>query len=249
MKKVHDAAGWCGFAVLLLAGAVAGADEVYLKGGGRLSGKIVSRTATTIEVDVGAGKIGVPASSVLRIEEGRSPLHEFEERAGTLAAGDVEGWIALGDWAKSHGLSAQAREAYHRALTASPLDPRANAALGNVQVDGRWMSEDESYRAKGYVQYQGEWMTPVEHEAILRERAAQAEADRRQAESDARVRDAEARAREAEARAAQVEAEAATEPVPEGIPLWWGWGPGPVLWPTQPVSGPSRPVARPSPRN
>ena len=80
------------------------ADEVYLKGGGQLSGKITSRTATTIEVEVGAGRIGVPASSVLRIEEGRSPLHEFEERAGALAASDVEGWLALGDWARAKGL-------------------------------------------------------------------------------------------------------------------------------------------------
>jgi len=69
--------------------AAASADEVFLKGGGQLSGRIVTRTATTVEVDVGAGRIGVPASSVLRIEEGRSPLHEYEERAGRLAAADV----------------------------------------------------------------------------------------------------------------------------------------------------------------
>ena len=62
--------------------AAASADEVFLKGGGQLSGRIVSRTATTVEVDVGAGRIGVPASSVVRIEEGRSPLQEYEERAG-----------------------------------------------------------------------------------------------------------------------------------------------------------------------
>ena len=91
-------------AAVLLASA-ASPDEVFLKGGGQLSGKIVSRTAATIEVDVGAGKIGVPASSVLRIEEGRSPLHEFADRAGGLAAADVHGWLALGDWAKGRGLS------------------------------------------------------------------------------------------------------------------------------------------------
>src|SRR5512134_2912494 len=125
-------------AAVLLAGAAA-ADEVFLKGGGRLSGRIVSRTASTIEVDVGAGRIGVPVSSVLRIEEGRSPLHEYEERAGRLAAGDVEGWLALARWAESRGLGTQAREAYNRALAASPGDPRANEALGNVQVNGRWV--------------------------------------------------------------------------------------------------------------
>ena len=70
---------------------VASADEVFLKSGGRLSGRIVSRTATTVEVDVGAGRIAVPASSVVRIEEGRSALQEYEERAGRLPAGDADG--------------------------------------------------------------------------------------------------------------------------------------------------------------
>src|SRR5512143_1952011 len=138
-------------AVFLL--EVAAADEVYLKGGGQLSGRIVSRSATTIEVDVGAGRIGVPASSVVRIEEGRSALQEYEERALHLAPGDVEGWLALGEWASARGLSTQAREAYHRVLAVSPEEPRANAALGNVQLDGHWMSEDESYRARGFVWY------------------------------------------------------------------------------------------------
>jgi len=59
-------------AVVVLAAALvpaAGqADEVYLKSGGQLSGRIVSRTATSVEVDIGAGRITVPASSVVRIE-------------------------------------------------------------------------------------------------------------------------------------------------------------------------------------
>src|SRR5262245_35352817 len=129
-----------GFAAALLPLA-AGADEVFLKSGGQLSGRVVSRTATIIEVDVGAGRITVPMSSVLRIEEGRSALQAYEERAGRIAAGDVEGWLALGQWASERGLGTQAREAYHRALSASPNDPRANAALGNVQMGGRWLSQ------------------------------------------------------------------------------------------------------------
>jgi hypothetical protein len=235
--------------ILLLAAvllpAAATADEVFLKGGGQLSGKIVSRSATTIEVDVGAGRIGVPASSVVRIEEGRSPLQEYEERAGRIAAGDVEGWVVLAGWAEARGLGSQAREAYHRALAASPDDPRANEALGNVRMNGRWVSEDESYKARGYVQYEGDWITPAEHEAILRERAAE---DARERE----VRAAESRAQEAEARAAEAEArarEAETEQASEGIPLWYGWGAGPAYWPTGPVVrppvAPNRPVARP----
>ena len=235
--------------ILLLAGVilpgVAAGDEVFLKSGGQLSGRIVSRTATTVEVDVGAGRIKVPASSVVRIEEGRSPLQEYEERAGRLAPADGDGWVALGEWAAARGLGTQASEAYHRALAAAPDDPRANEALGNVRMGGGWVSEDESYRARGYVQYQGEWITPAEHEAILRDRAAEDARDRERRAAESRVREAEARAEEAEARAREAEAEQASE----GIPLWYGWGAGPVSWPVGPIvrPDPPRPAPRPQP--
>jgi len=237
---------------ILLAAALvpvaASADEVFLKGGGRRSGRVVSRSAEKVEVDVGAGRIAVPASSVLRIEEGRSPLQDYEERAGRLAAGDVEGWIALAEWASARGLGTQASEAYRRALAVSPDDPRANEALGNVRMDGRWVSQDESYRAKGYVQYEGEWITPAEHEVLLRERTEEDARERERQQAETRVREAEARAAEAEARAREAEAQQASE----GIPLWYGWGAGPAYWPSGPIvrppAAPSHPIARPVPR-
>jgi hypothetical protein len=193
----------------------------------------------------------LPATSVLKIGEGRSPLQEYEERAAAIAAGDADAWVALGKWADEKGLGSQAREAYNRALAVSPLDPRANEALGKVLVDGRWVSEDESYRAKGYVPFEGDWITPAEHDAILRERAASDEADRQRREADARVREAEARAADAEARAKEAEAQQASD----GVPLWYAWGGGPWYWPSappnRPVTPPSRPITppnRPAPR-
>ena len=218
-----------GLAAAVLPWAAA-ADEVYLKSGGQLSGRIVSRTADMIEVDIGAGRIAVSKSTVLRIEEGRSPLQEFEERAARIAPNDIEAWIALGDWASSRGLSSQAREAYTRVLSVSPNEARANTALGNVQVNGRWVSEDEGYRARGYVRFEGEWITPAEHEAIMRERSLEADQERvRQAE--AKAQEAEARAQEAEDRAKEAEARAQeAQGTTDGLPLWYGWGVGPVSW-------------------
>jgi hypothetical protein len=222
--------------------AAALADEVFLKSGGRLSGRIVSRTASSIEVDVGAGKVTVPASSVLKIEEGHSALQEYEDRASHIPPGDVEGWIGLAQWASGQGLGAQATAAYNRALSAAPNDPRANAGVGNVQVDGRWVNEDEGYRARGYVRFEGEWMTPAEHEAVLRERAAEATHERERQAADTRAREADARAQEAEARAKKAEADAAAaQQANEGLPFWYGWGTGPVMWPSTPVV--SHPIA------
>lgn len=222
-------------------GAVA--DDVYLKSGGQVSGRIIERTATTIKVDVGAGEITVPTSSVVKVVERKSPLHEYQERAGKIPANDVEGWLTLGEWASAQGLGSQAKEAYNRALSASPGDPRANAGLGRTQVDGRWLSEDESYQARGYVRYGGEWMTPNEHEALLREREMEAQVEHQRQQADAAAREAEARASEADARARQAEAEAAEAASDNGIPLWYGWGAGPAVWPSGPVIYPTtRPV-------
>lgn len=217
------------------------ADDIYLKSGGQVSGRIVERTATTIAVDIGAGRITVPTSSVVKVVEGRSPLHEYEERATRIPANDVEGWLSLGEWASAQGLGSQAREAYNRALSASPGDPRANAALGRTQVDGRWLSEDESYQAKGYVRYGGEWMTPAEHEAILREQAVESQIAQQRQQADMAAREAEARAAEADARAREAEAKA--EEAANGLPLWYGWGAGPVAWPSGPILNyPTTPV-------
>jgi hypothetical protein len=211
-----------------------------------------------VEVDVGAGLVSVRMESVARIERERSKLDEFDERTATLGTRDREGWLALGRWASAQGLGKQARQAYEHVLSFAPSDPEANRALGRVELDGRWVPEDEAYAARGYVRFEGEWVTPAERQAILDERAAQAEADRRQVENDARVRDAELRAEEAEARAAEAEQRAAeAEQAVVGIPLWWGaWGPGPPVWPPnvlpphppRPPTPPRPPPRSPAPR-
>jgi tetratricopeptide repeat protein len=222
----------------------AAADDIYLTSGGQVSGRIVERTATAIAIDIGAGRITVPTSSVVKVVEGKSPLHEYEERAGRIPASDVEGWLALGEWASAQGLGSQAKEAYNRALAVAPGDPRANAALGRTQVDGRWLSEDESYQARGYVRFGGEWMTPAEHEAILRERQVESQIEQQRQQADMAAREAEARAAEADARARQAEAEAEeAASAANGIPLWYGWGAGPTVWPSGPIINyPTTPV-------
>ena len=48
--------------------ALARADEVFLKSGGRLSGQVVSEDGRSVVLEVGPGRVSVPAASVLRIE-------------------------------------------------------------------------------------------------------------------------------------------------------------------------------------
>lgn len=210
---------WMLLLLLLLPSALA-ADTVFLKGGGKVSGRIVTRTETEVQVEVGAGTIEVSMANVDRIEEGPSALSEYARRAAALGPKDAVRWRELGRWARAQGLNTQARQAYEKVLAIAPGDPEANEALGQVQVGGRWVSEEESYRARGYVKFEGEWMTPSERQAISQDRSAASEADRARRE-DQQAREAEERARKQEAAREE----------DEGIPLYWGWGTGPAAWP------------------
>ena len=92
-------------AAVLLATAPALGDEIYLKGGGRVSGRIVERTATRVAIETGPGRVTLPLTRVERIVEGRSTIEAFAEQAADLAAGDVAGWADLARRAEQLGES------------------------------------------------------------------------------------------------------------------------------------------------
>jgi hypothetical protein len=236
------------FAVVL-ASAPAPPDEVLLRGGGRVSGVIVERTESRVAIETGPGRVTLPMSRVVRIVESRSALEAFAERAAALGPGDVDGWAALARWAEERELLTQARLAWQQVLAFDPGHPDANAGLGRVSFDGVWMSAEDAYRTRGYVSFEGRWLTPAEHEAAVRERAADQAAALVAREADLRVREAEARAREAEARAR--EAEAAADQSATGIPLGYvyggygyGYGLGGAVVPPLRPSHPARPGDR-----
>ncbi len=220
-------------ALLMLSAATlaapAVADEIFLRGGGRVSGVIVQRTAEAITIETAPGLLTLSVKRVEKIVEARSAVEEFQDRASRLAPGDVNGWAALARWAADHDLVTHSREAWQRVLAVDPAHPEANTALSRVQLGGEWVTESEAYRARGYVEYEGRWVTPAEHEALLQQEAAEEAARLQNREAELRVREAEARAREAEAHAR--EAESAGSTPDEGIPLWWGWGGGVPLYP------------------
>jgi hypothetical protein len=225
-----------GVAIIALAAAPLLADDVYLRGGGQITGEIVERTADSVTVDVGGGTLTVRTSSIVRIEESVSPVEEYRARAARIREGDVEGWRELARWATGGALGTMASQAWSKVVAIVPDDPEANRALGRVQLDGRWVSEEESYRARGYVKFESEWMTPGEQQAILGDRRAREEADR-QAEA-ARLQAEEQAKKEREAREAAEHDIWRGSAVP-GDATYWPWGSGIVYWPATPVQPPA----------
>jgi hypothetical protein len=214
--------------LLLLMPGLLLADVVHLKGGAKFTGRILDQNEEQVTIHVGYGSITVSMERVERIELGRSPFDEYEERAGKLDPMDVNGWRDLARWAAVQGLSVQSQAAYQKVLALAPDDPQAREALGYVRVDGRWVTEEESYRARGYVKYEGEWMSPAEVQA------AQNAAARDQARDEAAKRASDAEYEASMERLRQKEAASAAQS--KEFMEWkadpvYGWGYGVTAWP------------------
>jgi hypothetical protein len=216
--------------IIALVAAPVFADDIYLRGGGQITGQIIEQTEDSVTVDIGGGTISAKMSSVVKIDKNNSPLQEYRERAAKIPAGDAEVWRELARWAKGYSLSSQAREAYREVVAVLPDDEEANKALGMVQVNGKWITEEENYRAQGYVQFEGKWMTPAEQQSIVAGRQAQqaqAEADRQA--NAAQVQQIEAQ-QQADNKRQQDERDKLDANNNSYNTVYWGWGAGPGNW-------------------
>src|SRR4030095_4493667 len=170
-----------------------------------------------------------------------SPLQKYREQAASLAPEDVESWRKLGRWAARQGLTSQSREAFGKVEAIVPNDPEANRALGLVLLDGHWVTEKESFTARGFVQFEGEWMLPAERQAIVEERRAGQEADRQALEAQIEADQAERAEQETrEAAERDIWTGPLDQPLDSGYPVYYG--DGPTVWPTRPGPG-NRPRA------
>lgn len=219
--------------VLALAASPALGDVVFLKGGGKVTGEIVKETGAAMTVDIGAGNMTVPKSSVVQVERSLSPLQKYRADAASLTPEDVEGWRRLGRWAAGRGLTMQAREAFSKVKAIVPDDPEANRVLGLVLLDGYWVTEKESFTTRGFVEFEGEWMLPGERQAILEERRASEEADRQALDAQIQADQAERDDREAREDA---ERDIWQGPLDQYRADWdyGAYGYGPAVWPAQP---------------
>lgn len=251
--------------LLVLVPSLLCADAVYVKGGAKFSGRIVNQTETVVTMDIGEGEVGIPRDRIEKIVHGTSPLQEYEDRAAKLQPNDANGWRDLGRWASEQGLARQAETAWKRVLTIDPNDLEARSGLGYVEINGRWATEEDSYRLQGFVKYQGEWMMPAEVQLIQQAEAQTAAAEQARYEAEERADQAEMDRQDAEWRekeAAKAAEEAQREQFGWDNPTVWGYGYGGygvgywpytasvTRWPANrpanlPANRPARPVTPP----
>lgn len=236
---VVAAASFLTFCILIP--RAAHADIVHLKSGRAMEGVILEESPDRVLLQLPFGEIGLPRSSVLRIDRGRSAFQEFLDLRFELRRSDgtASEWLELARWAEQEGLDHSAREA---TLVAARLNPGlpglvpAMVALGYdyEENSGVWIRRDELMRRRGYILSNGSWLSPDQVTALRREResARAVEMERQRQDRLARAMEMMVLAQVAQAEESRRLREEAVI-VRYGIPLWGGYpvieAPGP--WP------------------
>ncbi len=167
-------------ALLLAAARGAAADEIRLKDGRVLEGKVTAEDAAAVTLRLRfGGDMTIRRDQIASLERKDLPEEAIAKKRAGLDAKDAAGLWALAVEAKDLKLRKQYEALVKEVLAADPGHEAANRDRGNVLHDGRWMTpaerdrilkDDETRsRAKdGLVEHEGRWVTPEEKDALSR---------------------------------------------------------------------------------
>lgn len=207
---------------LLALCAPAGADVLYLEGGGRVEG-VVTDEGRHYVVRSTKGTARVERARVAKRVRLPYVTEVYEERRGAVGPEDADGRFLLALWCSTNGLARQGRTHLMEVLLIDPDHARARARLGFIRHEGVWMmpeeAKDAAMAARGYVRFDGRWFTPEgllawidarQELARLNEEIAQRKVEREKAKLEA-LREAEKLAKERAERKALEQAMARAE--------------------------------------
>lgn len=144
--------------LLLLFAASAVADDVILKDGRVLSGKVSDEGKRYTVVDRDR-KYAVPKSEVAEFVSARSFMDEYEARLEKLPYDDPEAIFEFGRWLAKNEWPSRAARAYEEVLELDPDHRGARRALGYKLYEGEWVGPEELNRRQGLVKFEGRWYT------------------------------------------------------------------------------------------
>lgn len=151
-------------ALILLLALSLFADEIRLKDGRVIEGKVVE-DGDTVRVQGDHGAVSFSRDKVAKITIGPTRREQFEARRAALAADDVDGLFELAGWCDVEGFLRERDELLARCLEIDSQHDGVNEVLGRVKFDGKWMTPDEAAEAQGLVNWGGEWI-PREEKAL-----------------------------------------------------------------------------------
>jgi hypothetical protein len=154
-----------GFFSLVMEPFAAHADEIVLRGGGQVQGKVQPDPQNKDRVQVwlvqGRKPLSFNKAQILEVIPKASPLDEYFERA-KKAQETVQSQFDLGTWCEQNKLPDLARLHFEAALLADKSFEPAHRKLGHVYHDGYWLSRDDLSAIQGLVKYKGKWISTEE---------------------------------------------------------------------------------------
>ncbi len=120
-------------------GAIAAADTLYLKNGGKFEGTLVEETADKVRFKTIGGVLEFPKSKVDRIDRGKTRADEFSERMKETAKDDVPALFELARWCEEQKLVSQRRRVLKLLAKQMPDHPEVRRGLGQIWRDGKWV--------------------------------------------------------------------------------------------------------------
>ncbi|MBI3097893.1 MAG: hypothetical protein HYY93_06545 [Planctomycetes bacterium] len=145
--------------------AVACADTLHLKAGGRVEG-VFTREGETYRVVTKYGTCTVPAAEVASIERKSGLVEKFLADRGALAVDDLDGHWALAEWARASGAPGLRRIACEDIVRIDRDHSEARKLLGHEKVGDEWLPHDAAMAARGYQKVGDRWLSPEEAQAL-----------------------------------------------------------------------------------
>ncbi len=200
MKRLLTAMVFCAVPALLAA------DEVKLKSGGRLEGK-VRRDGDKVVVETLTGELTFKLDDIESIDEAHTAkIEEYYVKAPAAKTGKE--FLDLALWAKENRatrfvalnvekaartakdaremmdlaasyrgtLAADLKPLWERVIQSEPDHEAARRELGYRRHGDQWLTEEEYNGALGNVKFEGKWIAAAERDLILKERLAKLDA-------------------------------------------------------------------------
>ncbi|MHC4822220.1 MAG: hypothetical protein ACYTDX_10930 [Planctomycetota bacterium] len=164
-------------AVLLVAGS-ASADELHLKNGHTLKGKITESGEKYVFETPGL-RMEIGKDEVSRVVKAPSATETLETKRAALDEKDAEAHYRLSLWAKSRKLCKEAERLLKETLLIDADHAAARRTLGFVKWEGKWRKEADLMKERGFVKVGKDWISKEE-------------ADRREVENEAEARSSKA---------------------------------------------------------
>src|ERR1043166_9620164 len=192
-------------AALVAAGATfARADEIVLANGHTIKGAraVESKNPNKVVFEVGAGRIELDKKDVTAINPGRTPLHDYEDKAKAIKGSTkVSDYTDLIAWCRQNKITYPIPSLCQEILKIDPNNEIAHKELGHEKLEGKWYTHEQAMEKKGFKLVGDRWMTKAEIELIEQRRLeAQARDMARKAEIEKKKEEErERRRREIEA--------------------------------------------------